>query len=255
MFKPTRPAFVDDILKNYSKKKNPYFFKYAKGKIEDKCEKVNNSTVNEITKNINDRPLRFDVVRPMAKVDYKVFLGENASIDRNSVIIIGELYDKLNKSYGSNLKIVGSKKMNEVPILNYLHEKMDSLGYSREEIINSLVIHLYKKQSSKKKKLLWSLYGDVMIDNLKRNLNTNKVVCMRCGKRVDKDELKNNKCRHCREKEIKETKGMKILKCIDCGEEFEVGSKSRIKVRCDKCQAEETKRRKRENWRKNNKLD
>ena len=30
--------------------------------------------------------------------------------------------------------------------------------------------------------------------------------------------------------------GKKTLTCVDCGKEFEVGSKSRLKIRCSNCQ-------------------
>ena len=61
---------------------------------------------------------------------------------------------------------------------------------------------------------------------------------MKCGKRVKKGILVNNKCRQCREKEIK--CGVKTIKCIDCGEEFEFSSMSRV-IRCPKCKEKERK--------------
>jgi len=72
-----------------------------------------------------------------------------------------------------------------------------------------------------------------LYNNLLENINENTEVCMKCGKRVGKGILVNNKCRQCREKEIK--CGVKIIKCIDCGEEFEVSSKNTKTCRCEKC--------------------
>lgn len=43
----------------------------------------------------------------------------------------------------------------------------------------------------------------------------------------------------------------KYIQCIDCGEWVEVDIQSKS-IRCNKCQLEENKRKKREYWHKNN---
>ena len=57
---------------------------------------------------------------------------------------------------------------------------------------------------------------------------------MSCGSRVESTNIRNDKCKSCRD-DIKEN-GVKKIVCVDCGIEFETTSKASKKIRCNSCQ-------------------
>ena len=108
-----------------------------------------------------------------------------------------------------------------------------------------MVAFLYKNQSTRKKKLLWYIYGEQLYNNIVDNLkDVNDNICCQCGKRV-KEELIRGKCFNCRQEEIKTLNGKKLIKCVDCGEDVIVSSRSRS-IRCDRCSKIERQRIERE---------
>lgn len=234
LFKPTRPKKVDEILKKYHNMKVPHFFYYAKDYDKDKTDKINDSTLNKIVKEIKTNKMMFNSIKNLGQLDYLMLLKDKQDLYSNDDI--NKKYVEWNRKYGNNLNIdeddnnKNNIKFISIQLLSELHE----IENDDNKIINSLVKFLYKKDSTRKKKLLWYIYGEQLYNNLLENIDDNTEVCMKCGKRVKKGILVNNKCRQCREKEIK--CGVKIIKCIDCGEEFEVSSKNTKTCRCKKCQ-------------------
>ena len=254
LFKPKRPDSVDKILKQYHKDKVPFFFTYAKDRENSKVEKINNCVINKIVKEIKDNKLMFNSIKNLDNIDYTMFLRNKECLYTNNAI--NKFYDQVNKKYGNNIKI--DKDNTDKNNINIVSQeiKKDFLTIESNEynIIQSLVKYLYEKNSEKKKKLLWYMYGDELLNNLKNNINNNTEICMQCGKRVKKGTLIRHKCRQCRDKEIKKNGGKKIIKCIDCGKEFEIDSMIKGKKRCDSCQNKyrlETYRLSKEKLRKN----
>ena len=78
-------------------------------------------------------------------------------------------------------------------------------------------------------------------------LGENYVRCAECGRLIKGS--KNNTRKYCNDCMPPVEDGMKIKYCVDCGEEFVVKMRSRT-IRCPACYAEERKRIKRENDRK-----
>lgn len=236
LFKPDRPAEVDNILKAYGNKKVPYFFQFAKDKKKNQCEDSNNSTINRISNEIKDNRTMFRSIKKLEKIDYKLFLKNMSDSYTNDDI--NAIFDKWNKKYGNNINLEeDNKKNNLVAIALQVKEEFNRIESDDDKVLNSLVSFLYKSPSTRKKKLLWYIYGDKLYQNLSENLSStnllHKSVCRQCGKRTD-EELVRGKCFECRQAEIKNLNGFKLIKCIDCGCEFEVSANSRMK-RCEKC--------------------
>ena len=250
LFKPQRPEEVDNILRKFHVMGLPYFFYYAKDKKLDKVDSINNSTLNKIVAEIKDVNLMFNIIKPMNKIDYLLMLkNKNDSYFNKD---INDIYDKYNKIYGNNLNIddYNTNKNNIQEICNELKNDLHKIEPNDDNIINSLIKHLYSKNTTRKKKILWVLYGKEIYENLKENLDDNTEVCMCCGRRVEKGKLVNHKCDKCRKEEIKKLGGKKKIKCIDCGKEFEVNASSRA-IRCGKCKEIFDKNKKKKCWNKN----
>lgn len=239
LFKPTRPDNVDVILKNYGKQKVPYFFQYAKDKKysdsynDSQCEPINDSTINKIVKEIKDNKNMFRPIKNLEKVNYLLLLKDKSDTYFNEDI--NKVFDCWNKKYGNNVNLNeddNTDKNNLIAVALEVKKDLHEIEIDDDKIINSLVRFLYEKQSTRKKKLLWYIYGEQLYNNLLNNVE-HKNICLQCGKRTDEDLIR-GKCFECRQEEIKKLGGKKLIKCIDCGKEFTVDVTSRIK-RCEPC--------------------
>lgn len=68
-------------------------------------------------------------------------------------------------------------------------------------IVNTLVSVLYTTRTSSAKKTLWACFGDVILENLKRNLEGKGKICQICGKRFIPKRTTQNYCSdECRSK-------------------------------------------------------
>ena len=239
LFKPTRPEEVDRILKNYGKKKVPYFFYYAKDKTLKQVEEINNSTINKIVKEIKNPKNMFRPIKNLEPVNYLLLLKDKQDIYYNEDI--NKMFDRWNKKYGNNIKVNeddDTNKNNINVVATQVKEDLNRIEPDDDKVINSLVTFLYKKPSTRKKKLLWYIYGKQLYNNLLSNVE-HKNICYQCGKRTY-EELVRGKCSECIKKEIKILNGNKKITCIDCGKDFEVPSTSRA-IRCSECKEKKKK--------------
>lgn len=82
--------------------------------------------------------------------------------------------------------------------------ELSNYKYSDEQIVNILVKYLYDLSNSNNKALLWRCYGDIILNNIKNNIDIPKT---------------------------------KFIKCIDCGSEFEIAINNKRTCRCISCNA------------------
>lgn len=206
----------------------PHFFKYAKGYAPTQVEKLNNTFVNKLHKYIKDKRLSF---KNFSDFDYHNLMSDPyISIDDHVL----EIYGELNRSYHFKIgRDDGSH--NNIPYIKLnVKEELSRLGYSDMELSDMLVAFLYGS-GSEYKNLLWLCYGDIILENIKRNVDTSLAVCMKCGKRFQQRGPHHKYCDHCFLEKIK-GEDQRIKTCKDCGEEFLVHRSIRNKPRCDKCQ-------------------
>lgn len=259
LFKPTRPEYADAILKKYGRDKVPYFFQYAKDKKysekedkreENQCEDINTSMINRICTEIKDPKNMFKGIGKLGGIDYHILLKDKEDTYSNDEV--NAMFDRWNKKYGNNVNLNeddDTNKNNLVQVANEVKRDLNSIELDDDKVINSLVRFLYKNKSTRKKKLLWYVYGEQLYHNILNNMiDEERTICRCCGRRV-KEVLIRGKCFSCRQEEIKQRNGHKLIKCVDCGKEFEIGSRSRV-CRCDACQLVERQRINAENYKK-----
>ena len=237
LYKPTRPKEIDKIIKGYTKQKNPYFFIYAKDKERHNVESINQSTVNKICKSIKNTRLNFNKNKLLLDFNYKMLMSDNYNntIDTN----LTEKYEKLNKTYHFKINMENDNNHNVAYIAKLIRDELSEFGYTKEEITDMLVYYLYKIKNSKYKESLWFCYGDVIVENLKNNMNKDTGACMKCGKRFTKNVPFQIYCDECG---VYQPIGTKTITCIDCGKEVEVDAKDNETCRCE----EHRKKHKRE---------
>lgn len=181
---PEPPQEIADIIKSYTKAKVPDFFIYAKDKEPHQVELPNNSTMNRIAASIPDPKIRFS--RSISKFDYRMLMNLDCdfSISGNNPVV--KAYDYWNAR--QNL-LSNNEETHEAQESLYLYRRLkeeivdmsgkDDMDY----IVNTLVAYLYTARKNSAKKVLWACFGDVMLENLKKNLEGKGKVCQICGKR------------------------------------------------------------------------
>jgi DNA-directed RNA polymerase subunit RPC12/RpoP len=91
---------------------------------------------------------------------------------------------------------------------------------------------LYHIKHSKSKESLWFCYGDIIVENLKRNIGNKTNVCQYCGKRFEKEYPNQEYCKEHRGYQKIESK---TITCIDCGKEVKVDALDNQTNRCNEC--------------------
>mgnify|MGYP004507007717 FL=1 len=202
LYKPEFPEAIGNEIKEFTNKKLPAFFEYAKDKraSEDvdksQVEARNGSFVNELYKKIPNKAINTRGMK-LGKLEYQKMM-------RNVNVVcakeVSELYDKLNKEY----RYMVNMKDEYIDNLHYvactIRNQFSELGYS-EEMISDMLVHYLYGNEKRGKQLLWFCYGHCIVNNLKNNVQIRKT---------------------------------KFIQCIDCGEWVEIPVVSKTE-RCDNC--------------------
>lgn len=201
----------------------PHFFKYAKGYTS--CMPINETLVNKLQKFIVNRRLSF---KNFSSFDYKTLM-RNPKIQIDEDLI--DTYILMNRKY--HFKINPEHSDDNVSYIRKIcMEELERFHKSAADIADMLVQYLYGQTDSKYKRLLWLCYGNILLENIRHNVDTSMGVCMSCGKRFHKESPNHQYCGHCF---LEKKKGaeQKIKICKDCGTEFLVHKSVRNKPRCE----------------------
>lgn len=191
LFKPTRPIEVHKKISQFIKGKVPHFFVYAKGKDIDKVDLLNDSPVNKLEHIIPNKRIQFKEIA--GNFDYKMLMKrKNVKLDEEII----KLYVKLDRSKKWRMKELDELNSNrKLYVYKEIRESLLELNPDAEYITDVLIKYLYDKKNSSYKTTLWNSFGDVIVQNLKINLEGTKQ-CEECGIRVEKTSAKKY-CREC----------------------------------------------------------
>lgn len=210
LYKSRIPDKIRADIGEFTNDALPHFFVYAKDKTERQVVEANESFVNKIGYLIKNPRLNFKKAG-IGKLDYKLLMkhpnitvkcsfkksGHRPDRDGTDPMIIK--YLELQKEFYYNLENIAlmSESTNPDKLMNprvrevlYFHELRDHImdelskfGYTDEQIADRLVKFLYSETNSKYKSALWICYGDILYDNLKKNLGADEPVatCESCG--------------------------------------------------------------------------
>lgn len=200
LYKPERPKDIDTAIREFTGKKVPYFFIYAKDKDVSQVLEMNNSIVNKLCRlipnpRINTRKLG------LQPINHEYLMHDsNIKTDENLI----KRYTELNNTYHFKVSMKDEFQNNLQYLASLVREELSAFGYSDSEVSDMLVKYLYEKKNRKAKELLWFCYGNYIVKNLKNNLHVKKT---------------------------------KSVQCIDCSEWFETDIYSKS-CRCKSCQHE-----------------
>lgn len=220
LYKPERSDEEKDLITEFTKDLLPHFFIYAKDKKDNQVSDINASLVNKLNDiipnpRINCRKLGLD------KIDYKLMMHNAGAVCEVAFTDSGKIikektdplivkYCELNKKYqfalndavkGFSSDDLSKSKMRRdlkyKAISKHIIDELSAYGYSDVEIVDILVKYLYGIKNGKNKMALWLCYGNIVYDNLSRNVKpkTKEIQCVDCGKWFNVDIKDNETCR------------------------------------------------------------
>ena len=188
------PKAVENKIKEHTRKLLPYFFIFAKDKADKQVERPNNSTMNRISAKIPTSKIKY--CKAIGKLDCRMLMNAEYGcvVDKNNAII--STYDYWQGKQYLYAKVEDRFKYQEIR-KNILSDLSD---FSVDFIVNSLVMYLYTYRKGSMKKILWECFGDVIVENLKKNTAELERVCPVCGRRLEKSRFNINKKIFCSNK-------------------------------------------------------
>ena len=181
---PTRPAEIDKIIKSYTKAKVPYFFQFAKDKEPEQTERPNESAMNRLSTYIPDK--RISYCKAVGKFDYRMLMNLDYGYDIREDNLIIERYKYYNQSQNVLFKTDDENhaSQEDLYMFRFIREKiLEETEAELNYVVNTLVMYLYTVQKNSNKKMLWSCFGDIIVENLKKNVKDK--ICPICGKRFE----------------------------------------------------------------------
>lgn len=205
LYKPEIPKSILQKYKVYSGKKVPHFFMYAKNKTTKQVEEIGECNIDRITNVVKSNRIVFKDL--LGKYSYKMLMTNpdvDCKTDKANEIL--ELYRELESTNLRKLSHVDfsildidekKRALLQIEFDTNKQRKMfvDIVGESKEYITDVLVKLL---QDDVNKDTLWRLFGEVIYDNLERNLRGTKI-CKKCGCRFHTESKKMNEkyCKDC----------------------------------------------------------
>ena len=233
LYMPERPPIIKDRIVYYTNVNVPHFFKYAKDKEDYQVEVLNSSFVNKLENKIPNpriscKYISDGKVNKLCKPDYALMMNNpeievkivksksGKLIDGTNPVVLKyvekakEYWQKINATFIQDYprdaltKTQIRKEASYNKIMEEVKYELSQFGYSDCEVADILVKYLYGIKESKYKDLLWTCYGEYLLENLEKHIKLQT----------------------------------KAIQCIDCGEWFEISNKDNETCRCSSCYVE-----------------
>lgn len=240
LYKPTRPDHINSRLSRITGMKAPHFFVYAKNKSSHQVQKINSSVVNQLDKIVPNKRMSFSA-KNIGAFHYQYMLSEpNKKVSILQDVI--DLYNEVEKQYRYSISF-HDDSANFSYVRDGIIDRFEALGHSMNDICDTLVKYLFHMKQSKRKNVFWMCFGDIVLENLKKNVPSGSIQCQKCGERFIPTVPQQKTCDNC---STYHCVGKKTLYCVDCGKPFEVDARNMTKVRCSECQYDQDKKKKAE---------
>lgn len=192
LYKPERPKDKHKLITSYTKSKTPYFFMFAKDKNKKDVEVINNSTMNRISKLINDFQSKLKLTG-MKRFNCKMLQNyKNPELD----VDIIHLYEKLDLK---KFTMMNNKK--DVDNYTYIYQDIRNqllqVNFDASYVTDCLIEYLYNIKKAKNKTTLWECFGDIIVKNLKRNIDDKNIYCDECGDLIEQKANYQKYCDEC----------------------------------------------------------
>lgn len=206
LYMPERPEQAGELIRQATKGKLPHYFKYAKDKTDTQVEPPNNSTMNRICQSIPNSRVKF--VKMCDQFDYRMLMNLNYGFSITEDNLIVERYNYWNRhQYLFNTEAENAKQEDIYMFQQIRKHILEETNEDINVIVNTLVMYLYTIKPNNVKKTLWASFGDVLVENLKKNTEGLGKVCQECGDRFH--SLQSNH-RYCSDECCKKAKAKRV---------------------------------------------
>ena len=193
LYMPERPKEAKELISENTKGKLPNFFIYAKDKEVHQVESPNNSTMNRIAASIPDPKIKFS--KSISKFDYRMLMNLDCDFSISPESSVVKAYDYWNARQNLFNEEDSNQKDQDLFKYKQIREKIiNETQKDLDYIVNTLIAVLYTTRKASAKKTLWACFGDVILENLKKNLNGKGKICQICGKRFEPKRITQNYC-------------------------------------------------------------
>lgn len=206
---------IEDEIKPYINAKLPHFFTYDKRKFKKnkgkvikktKVETSNKSTVNRLEEIIENKRINFKKIS--GEFDYRLLMHDKKTVLDTAII---EKYTDLDRNKKDLIKIdESSKRKGKLYVYLYIKNELLKINDDPNYVTDVLIEYLYGVKDSKYKDSLWESFGDIIEDNLKRNLSEANH-CVDCGDIFRKTKNK-IRCEICQKKRDREKSRLRMQK-------------------------------------------
>lgn len=170
------------MIQGYTKLKLPYFFIYAKDKTVDQVEKLNNSVINRLYNLIPNKAINFKLAE-FGKFNYENLMNDkNVELDND---IINKYLELDIKKHFMFADPEDEKYNNIAYTYQQIKLKLLEINPNAYYVTDVLVKYLYIKKRSQYKDTLWLCFGDIIVENIKRNVKVKYIYCEKCGTLVE----------------------------------------------------------------------
>lgn len=192
-----RPEDKNEIIKPLIRGKLPHYFKYAKDKTDEQVEPPNGSFMNRLPEHVHgwtprktskgdSEAVKIKYCKTVGKFDYRMLMKEGVDYTVAEDHPVIQAYNHWNAHQWSVTAITEETEhtdMDDLYVFKFIRAEIDKLGYDKDYVTNSLVAYAYTIKPNSLKKLLWSCFGEEIVENLKVNTPKLGKICPICGKR------------------------------------------------------------------------
>ena len=149
--------------------------------------------MNRLSAYIPDK--RISYCKTVGKFDYRMLMNLDYGYDIREDNLIVERYKYYNQSQNVLFKTddENHSSQEDLYMFRFVRDKIfEETGEELNFIVNTLVMYLYTVQQNSNKKMLWSSFGDVIVENLKKNVKGK--ICPICGKRFEPNNNRQLTC-------------------------------------------------------------
>jgi len=225
LYKPEFPDFLKEEIQEYTKRKLPHYFIYAKDKTLEQVEDRNDSLVNKLesliinprisTKKLKLNEIDYQILMDNPDIEFEYAFYSNGKINEEFTHPVIVEFMKLNNEYRYKLNFGEEEKLKRLrsdlirkslikqkflysTVISQTRNHMNNLGYDTKTIVDILVKYMYYIKPNKYKTLLWLCYGDDIYQNMLKYLRPNikSIKCEDCGCWFNV-LLKNNRTHKC----------------------------------------------------------
>lgn len=228
LYKPTRPAVINEQLAARTRGKPPHFFIYAKDKSASQVEPRTNHPVDRLEQYIPNPRLCFKKVTK-EPFSYRVLMKHPYTQVAEQV---SGTYLRISRELHFRLRMKDDRDGNLPYLIQEARRELLAFGFGEEKTADMLVRFLYKETDSLLKELLWSCFGHILVENIKQNLGERTSLCQKCSGRFQKRAANQKLCPACQEKK---PAAANIIICSDCQTELVLKSRDHKTHRCPAC--------------------